>query len=255
MNYWQQRIFDELQRHYDLYVPFIEAKMNLQIQRTFKVTKDKLISLYSQIEKGTNNPAVLYQYSHYYEVLNEINNESRRMGQKEISTLENGLTKMYENTSNIIYSQFSFKPIGHTKDISEIVNSLWCSDGLLFSDRIWKDTNLLTTKLEDGLIDAVIQGKSSKELASDISKIFDVEYSNAKRLTRTEMAHIQSQATIDRYDENGIEYVQFISADEGVCDECDSYNGIIYKIDEAPTIPVHPNCRCCYVPVLSQEIK
>ena len=34
---------------------------------------------------------------------------------------------------------------------------------------------------------------------------------------------------------------------------CKERDGKVYRIDNAPTIPAHPNCRSCYIPLLNED--
>lgn len=79
---------------------------------------------------------------------------------------------------------------------------------------------------------------------------FDKAYRNAKRLIRTESAHVQTMAAIDRYKEAGVAYVTFMTA-EGCCEDCEALDGKLIPIDDNSQIPpLHPNCKCTLVPVL-----
>lgn len=53
------------------------------------------------------------------------------------------------------------------------------------------------------------------------------------------------------HDAEGDELLQFATAgDDDVCPECEDLEGQIFDIEEAQgVIPVHPNCRCAWIPV------
>ena len=40
--------------------------------------------------------------------------------------------------------------------------------------------------------------------------------------------------------------------DERVCEDCDSLEGEVFLPDEAPSCPMHPNCRCRLVPIMKE---
>jgi hypothetical protein len=44
-----------------------------------------------------------------------------------------------------------------------------------------------------------------------------------------------------------------IEDDEKICEDCLALDGKTFDIDKAPTLPIHPNCRCCYVPVVKRN--
>lgn len=36
-------------------------------------------------------------------------------------------------------------------------------------------------------------------------------------------------------------------AEDGACDECESYNGLEFEAQDAPGLPIHPNCKCYFI--------
>lgn len=80
---------------------------------------------------------------------------------------------------------------------------------------------------------------------------FNVSYNNARRLARTEMAHVYNQSTLDKYKEAGITRVQILETDDAhTCEECRKLNKKIFPINEVPELPIHPNCRGTYLAVI-----
>ena len=54
----------------------------------------------------------------------------------------------------------------------------------------------------------------------------------------------------------GVEELEYRCANGGdarTCAYCKADNGKHYKRGEEPTLPRHPNCRCVYIPVVSDE--
>jgi len=70
----------------------------------------------------------------------------------------------------------------------------------------------------------------------------------ATMVARTELSRAQTLGNLALYRAAQIEKVLY-STTEGanVCDECAGYDGKIYPIDDAPEIPQHPNCCCCFI--------
>ena len=77
-----------------------------------------------------------------------------------------------------------------------------------FSDRIWRNKKLLTEQLRQGLVDTVATGRNWQEWSKEIKKTFNTGFFEAKRLVVTELSHIQSSATIDKYIAEGVEQVR-----------------------------------------------
>lgn len=72
--------------------------------------------------------------------------------------------------------------------------------------------------------------------------------SNARRLVRTEMNHVQNQAALDSIKKSGMKYFRFIATlDRRTSATCRAHDGHVYPIDEASiggnVPPLHPNCR------------
>jgi SPP1 gp7 family putative phage head morphogenesis protein len=73
-------------------------------------------------------------------------------------------------------------------------------------------------------------------------------------LARTEIIRAHAEAQLIEYKNWAVEGValkaEFMTAgDERVCDICGSMQGNIYNLDEASgIIPVHPRCRCIWIP-------
>lgn len=98
-----------------------------------------------------------------------------------------------------------------------------------------------------------------EEIAGELdSQIRALGEGRARTIARTETVAAYSEASLNAFEEAGIEGVtieaEFVTAgDDDVCPECDSMEGDVMSIDEARgLIPVHPNCRCAFNPVVEQ---
>lgn len=116
----------------------------------------------------------------------------------------------------------------------------------------------MSRKLSRRLSQGVAQGKSPKEIADEIVDDIDISITRARTLARTETISAHAEASLDAYEEAGIDGVEveaeFMTAgDDEVCEECEDLEGEIMEIEDARgLIPVHPNCRCAFLPVVSQ---
>ena len=67
--------------------------------------------------------------------------------------------------------------------------------------------------------------------------------------------HYLNSATLQRYKDANVEYVQiWAAADERTCTTCGGYHTKIYPLEKAPILPLHANCRCTYLPVTDKEM-
>lgn len=111
----------------------------------------------------------------------------------------------------------------------------------------------ISRELADGMSEGLSASALARELADSIDEI---GVSRARTLARTEVVGAHAEGALNSYEEAGVEGVEveaeFTTAgDEAVCPLCEDLEGEVYTIDEARgVIPVHPNCRCAWVPVV-----
>lgn len=75
----------------------------------------------------------------------------------------------------------------------------------------------------------------------------------AEMIARTEHARAVNTGTLQAYVNYGVTQVEIITAQDGlVCDDCiDAEENNPWSISEAQSLlPMHPNCRCTYAPVV-----
>jgi SPP1 gp7 family putative phage head morphogenesis protein len=95
-----------------------------------------------------------------------------------------------------------------------------------------------------------------RDLSRTLAERVDVGIKRARVLTRTEVISAHAEATLNSYTEAGLEGVEidaeFSSTDDNKrCPKCADLERRVYTIAEARgVIPVHPNCRCAFVPVV-----
>jgi SPP1 gp7 family putative phage head morphogenesis protein len=97
------------------------------------------------------------------------------------------------------------------------------------------------------------EGKGPAEIARQLAERVDkIGITRAKVLARTEVVSAHAEASLNSYEEAGIEGVEVeaewtTAGDDAVCPICESMEGKIYKISEARgMIPAHPGCRCSW---------
>lgn len=111
----------------------------------------------------------------------------------------------------------------------------------------------ISRSLATSLAEGVGAREIARRLAQDVNR---VGITRARVLARTETIAAHAEATINSYSEAGVEGVEVeseftTSRDSRVCPECERLEGRTYTLDEARgIIPVHPNCRCAWIPVV-----
>lgn len=101
------------------------------------------------------------------------------------------------------------------------------------------------------------KGESISKLTKRVEGVYSGRYKkHARTLARTETIRASNYGALQGYTEAGVEKVEFYAAaDERTCEVCAGFHGQYYKLDEAEgMIPVHPNCRCTYLPVIPKEV-
>lgn len=227
----------------------IERQLAVHYVRVAKNIVSDAEDLYLEVlESGhVMSYAEMMRYDRYFKLLASINQQLKRLGVRQVEILDRGMLTLYGQVGESITGNAQFATVN--KAIAEqAVQRVWCSDGKTFSDRIWKNMNLLQATLETAIMDCAIAGKSHQHLRKELTHRFNVSQSDANRLARTELSYIQNQAAIQAYMDAGYTHYKFITAvDNRMCDECGSLNGKIFSFAEARVgvnlPPIHPNCR------------
>lgn len=90
--------------------------------------------------------------------------------------------------------------------------------------------------------------------ALEVSNDRDFEINKALRQWSQQLGqyaiNMTDYAVLQAFKDAGIKKVRWVSEhDNRVCNECHSYDGQVFQIEDLPTKP-HWGCRCRYVPVL-----
>lgn len=93
--------------------------------------------------------------------------------------------------------------------------------------------------------------KIGRELRETLIRDKNYEY---KRIARTEVARIQSEGSMNRYKDNDVKKVKWLCGGNP-CPICQQHCNNIYNINDAPSIPVHPNCTCDKAPVITRAVR
>lgn len=106
------------------------------------------------------------------------------------------------------------------------------------------------------------EGYNPRKMAREVNDRVDkVGLTRARTLARTETINAHATSTLNRFEDiMGPDAVVTPRAelstagDSRVCEICASLEGRTYRLDEARNlIPIHPNCRCAWLPVVKQD--
>lgn len=252
MGYWEQRASDNEDKAQRLAASYSKRQEKLY-KDAYKKINNTISALQNEIAaNGAENitRTELWRYQKYIDLRNLIEKELGIAGQKQISILDDMTKKVFQNTLETTlkdlphsdtYNMLSKQQIGNN------LNTAW--SGANYSQRVWTNTNHLAQTLDKKITDMLTLGKMPQEIKTEIMRQMNVSYNVADRLIRTEASHVYNTAAIEGYKQSGITEVEFIAEDD-CCDDCAQYSGQTFQIGTEPMLPIHPNCRCCYAPVV-----
>lgn len=193
----------------------------------------------------------------------QIGEQIKALGQKEQITFRQGLSNIYTDQflrqvydlGQSITVKANFNRLNPAL-IQKTLDYPW--SGAMFSDRLWQDKERLGRNLRVGLTQSMILGEGIPQITDRINKGIDTVRYNAERVARTETKRVTYCAHDDVYKDTGVEELRYHCANGGdsrTCQYCRADNGKVFKRGEEPTLPRHPNCRCVYIPVVSDTFE
>lgn len=108
-------------------------------------------------------------------------------------------------------------------------------------------------ELREALAEGFALGESIPDIVRRIEQFYTNGYERrAPVVARTEVIAASNEGAIERYESEGVEKVEFYAAlDERLCPECASLHNREFPVRESHgIIPVHPQCRCTWLPVV-----
>ena len=146
--------------------------------------------------------------------------------------------------------------------LEKVVSRPWASDGMNFSDRVWKSKTTMVNDLHQELTRTIIQGKSPDEAIRHMTKYLQDKGKNAKyqagRLVMTEQAFISSAAQKDAFTDLDVEEFEIVatldSRTSEICQEMDGQHFPMKDFQPGVTAPpFHVWCRSTTVPYFDDE--
>jgi SPP1 gp7 family putative phage head morphogenesis protein len=230
-------------------------RLSRRTAKTYRHAYHNLVSeidaLYAEIlDKGLDNVTRtdIYNLNRYTIMANKIASEIEGLAK-----LDNKLlTELLESISFSTYkANFEALDIEFTilneVEAAAIANQNWA--GMKYSDRIWGNAADFNSRVMSDIESMVIGGKSPDQLKKKLMEDFTSKFYEADRLIRTEASHAYNSAALESYKKAGCQFIDYL-AEADCCEICEPYSGQRFPIDDVPVIPVHPNCRCTYLPVV-----
>lgn len=149
--------------------------------------------------------------------------------------------------------------IGQIDDrkLQKVISKPWTTDGMTFSDRVWKSKNQMIGELHQQLTRTIIQGKAPDEAIKHMTKYLNDRTKNAKyqagRLVMTEQAFFSSAAQKEAFAELDVEEFEIVATLDShtseICQEMDGKHFPMKDFEPGVTAPpFHVFCRSTTVP-------
>lgn len=195
----------------------------------------------------------------FYQISKEINNtfdiQNNRVEKLLEESLKDSYYKSIYETQKSVGVGVSFSKLDKAT-IKEVISYPW--SGKNFSQRIWKNRDLLSEVIKEEITQMVIRGESLKNIANRVSQRMDSSYENAIRLVQTEHGHFMGEADKRAYESQNVDKYQFLATlQDNACKRCRSIDMKVYLVKEAKEgenyPPLHPRCRCTTIPYFPHE--
>jgi SPP1 gp7 family putative phage head morphogenesis protein len=141
---------------------------------------------------------------------------------------------------------------------AEMVGKRWVDGELIDNpDASWVIGESTRDMLRADIAAAIEAGSSNDSLASELSENYAFSDERAQTVARTETAFADVAGNLNAYKESGqVESKRWLTAPD-CCDLCQDLDGVTVDLDEdfpddgGDGPPLHPNCRCDVLPVLT----
>ncbi len=181
-----------------------------------------------------------------------------QLKQGELSYI-NGINEAYYKTIYDIQKGvglgFDFSPMPVEK-IEEILKNNW--SGKHYSERVWNNTEILASKLEETITNGLMQGKNSRKMALELEELSQYGKMASERLIRTETTYIANKAELESYLQCDIDkYVFVATLDLRTSSMCREHDGKVYEVSKGVPgenlPPLHPYCRSTTIAYMGKE--
>jgi len=248
-----------------------EAQLEKELGRFFKKLKKEVLkgldeywSDYQLLQGQVNLMLSPVHEAHkeYYEIIRKYKLREYRLGKAEAKRL----TKQANKDKVALKAVTTLGIQGFVdKDKSALFGTIPKAEEDLLNRTFRTSQNTLNrvdSQLNQIISDGYREGKGINQVANDITQRFDqLADWEARRIARTEINTSHNQATRDQYREDGVEYTQWIAANDNLTRDSHAEvdgeiipidgkysNGLEYPGDMSGPIEEWINCRCGIAP-------
>lgn len=118
---------------------------------------------------------------------------------------------------------------------------------------------VMNLQIREALTRGILEGENPLGVARLMAdRVAKIGRTRAELIARTETIRAHAEASLSRYETWGVSEIsgqaEFLTAqDTKVCPECADLEEQVFTVDEAQgIIPVHPRCRCTWLPVITE---
>lgn len=224
--YWEKRIASEAWKVYNSLEEKNKELLQFYINASESV-KDELYRLAEKYSKdGVLSLSEMYKQNRladlnkkYESIIKELGHTTEEFTKR---NMQQGFQDVYEKTAKGMGDNDFSMP--NKKLMEKMMETPWRGDN--FSGRLWKNQKKLVVSLNDVLLTGLQQGKTVTEIAIALHNRMGQGFNDCHRLVKTESMHYLNNATLQRYKDAGVRYIQIWAAlDERTCKTCGSYHG------------------------------
>lgn len=251
--YWEERIANNTWKTYNSLEEKNRALLEMYQEASLNIS-DELYRVAEKMKTSTPTLSDMHKFNRLTNLQKNMENIIRELGENVEKfgkdNMIEGFKDIYSNVmAQLGITEFDMVP---KKIMEEMLKRPW--QGGTFSERLWKNTQVLAMNLNDIVTNGITQGKTVTEMAIQLNNAMNNGFNVSHRLVRTETMHYLNESAVKGYKDAGCEEVQLWAAvDERTCPTCGIKHGNIYRMNDRPVLPLHSNCRCTYIPVIDKE--
>lgn len=244
-NYWKKRVLAA-----EINANARGTTLLQEIERIYVVSYNEVVREIERLAANANisTATEVWQYERLVDLERRLALNIEAMSTRMAISTEKALSSIYMGAAADFADMFGNEFIAPNEfQVKAVVNEVYYDSN--YSERIWKHNSQLGGRIKTDIERLVATGENPQKIAATLQKDYNVAFSDAERLIRTEASRVYAQATEDSYKRYGIEENEFL-AEPGACSVCKALDKKKFKVGEGPKNPQHPRCRCVYLPVI-----
>ena len=218
--YWEKRIANNTWETYNSLEEKNRALLEMYQEASLNIS-DELYRVAEKIKTSTPTLSDMHKFNRLTNLQKNMENIIRELGENvEKFGKENmieGFKDIYSNVmAQLGITEFDMVP---KKIMEEMMKRPW--EGGTFSERLWKNTQVLAMNLNDIVTNGIIQGKTVTEMVIQLNNAMNTGFNVSHRLVRTETMHYLNESAFKGYKDAGVVEVElWAAADERTCVAC-----------------------------------